>query len=246
MKRLIMICVVLVCGTAAADTLTLSPAVVPLGGKPGQSTQQHLTLFNGTSRELRFRLVAKDVVVRNGVRVFADAGDVPGSIAATAVFSTSTITVPPHQEGSADVTLTLTPRATHRAVVILFQSTTKIGRATVSLGSLLTFELAGKLSIAAGVLQADAATASTNTKFALPVTNDGTDPAVVRGVAVLINDKGSIVGKVDLNAQRLLPGEQATLHAEYPTDLHPGHYRVIATLEAAKQAWTRSAVLEVP
>jgi hypothetical protein len=59
---------------ATAQSLTLSPAVVPLGGRPGQSTSQRLTLFNGTSFPMSFALVAKDVVVRDGARVFVGAG----------------------------------------------------------------------------------------------------------------------------------------------------------------------------
>lgn len=120
-RACIVLQLVLCCATAAAQSLTLSPAVVPLGGRPGNSTKQTLTLFNGTSHALAFDLHAKDVVVRDGKRVFVEAGDIASSIAATAVFSERRVALRPGEERSVDVTLTVPKRVRHRAVVILFQ-----------------------------------------------------------------------------------------------------------------------------
>jgi hypothetical protein len=234
-------------GTAAAQSLTLSPAVVPLGGRPGQSTSQRLTLFNGTDQAMSFRLVAKDVVVRDGTRTFVEAGELPGSIAATAVFSTREITVAPGDERSIGVTVTLPAQISARAVVILFQGTTRLGgNATVSIGSLLTFDLSGRLSVSPGEIHASAPTSSSNAAFEVPVTNDGTEPAVVRGAAAIVADTGGLVGKVSLASRRLLPGERAVLQADYPGALAAGSYRVIATIESARQSWTRTTELKVP
>src|SRR5678815_875396 len=76
---------------AVAQTISLSPAVVPLRGARGESTTQTRTLTNGLDVPLTFELVAQDVVVREGVRAFVDAGAEAGSLAATAVFSAPTI-----------------------------------------------------------------------------------------------------------------------------------------------------------
>ncbi|HVK88805.1 MAG TPA: hypothetical protein VM513_32015 [Kofleriaceae bacterium] len=244
MRALILLCVV--CGTAAADALTLSPAVVPLGGRPGQSTTQHLTLFNGTAHELAFEVVAKDVAVIGGSRVFVNAGELPGSIAATAVFSAASVRLRPGEERSIDVTLTLPPRVGHRGVIVLFQGTTRIGGNTVvSLGSLLTFDLAGKKSVAAGELHASPATASTNASFAIPVTNDGSEPMIARAAVAVVAANGVLVGKAALEPQRLLPGERAALRAEYPGELPAGTYRVIATVETVGRAVSRTVELVV-
>jgi hypothetical protein len=246
MRALIVFLLTALCSTAAAQSLTLSPAVVPLGGRPGQSTSQRVTLFNGTEHTLSFRIVAKDVVVRAGTRTFVEAGELPGSIAATAVFSTREITVAPGDERSISVTVTLPAQISARAVVILFQGTTRVGgNATVSIGSLLTFDLSGRLSLSPGELQASPPTPSANAAFTVPVLNDGTEPAVVRGAAAII-DKGVLVGKVALASRRLLPGERAVLEAEYPSALPAGSYRVIATIESARQSWTRTTELNVP
>ncbi|HEY0481182.1 MAG TPA: hypothetical protein VGD37_26885 [Kofleriaceae bacterium] len=234
-------------GPAAAQSLTLSPAVVPLGGRPGQSTSQRLTLFNGTSYPMSFALVAKDVVVRDGARVFVDAGETRGSIAATAVFSTRTVRLGPGEDRSVEVTLTLPAQMTSRAVVILFQGTSQIGGSTtMSIGSLLTFEVSARVSVSPGELVAAPPSASSNAGFTVPVVNDGSEPAIVRGAAVIVAGNGGIIGKVNFDARRLLPTERTALQADYPGELPRGSYRVIATIEGAKHAWTRTTELTVP
>jgi hypothetical protein len=244
------VCVLIVLlsgGVAAAQSLTLSPAVVPLSGSPGQSTTQRLTLTNGTSQPLSFALLAKDVAVRDGARVFVDAGELRGSVAATAVFSTRSVAVGPGEQRSVTVTLTLPAQMTCRGVVILFQGTTRIsGDATVSIGSLLTFDLSGKQSVAIGDLHVDPPTASANAQVSVPLINDGSEPAIARGAAAIITSSGTIVGKLALTPRRVLPGEHAALQADYAAQLAHGHYRVIATVESAQRSWTRSAELTVP
>lgn len=234
-------------GVAGAQSLTLSPAVVPLGGKAGQSTTQHLTLLNRTSQALEFRLVAKDVVVQGGERQFVDAGDVAGSIAATAVFSKPTVALRPGDEVSVEVTLTLPTHATNRAVVILFAGTTKLkDNATVSMGSLITFDLAGRSSVKVGQVAANPATPSRNATVSIPLDNDGDEPVVVRGAYAVIAPSGAFVGKVALKPHRLLPAEHVRLDAEYPGELGSGTYRVIATLESGPRSWTATTELTVP
>jgi hypothetical protein len=247
MKRLAVLLVCFLATPVAAQSLTLSPAVVPLGGRPGQSTTQRLTLHNGTAYKLSFALVARDVLVRGGKRVFVDAGDVAGSIAATAVFSRQGLTVGPGQEGSVSVTLTLPARSRHRAVVVLFQGRTLIdGRATMSLGSLLTFDLSGRLSVSPGALKVESPTASANANVQIPVLNDGTEPAIVRGAVALIGAGGAMVGKLALEQRRLLPGERTTLRADYSGRLASGVYRVVATVDCSNRSWSRTAELRVP
>jgi hypothetical protein len=246
-RALVVLCITLASGAAAAQSVTLSPAVVPLGGHPGQGTSQHLTLSNGTGEPLGFTLVARDVVVRDGARVFVDAGEQRGSVAATAVFSTHTLFVGPGEDRSIDVTLTLPAQMTSRAVVIVFQGTTRIGgKATVSLGALLTFDLSGKRSLAPGELRVAPPTGSSNAVATIPVVNDGEEPAIVRGAAAILADSGAVVGKLTLDPHRLLPGERTVLRADYPGELRGGHYRIVATLECAKRAWTRTTELVVP
>jgi hypothetical protein len=233
--------------SASAQSLTLSPAVVPLGGKPGQSTHQRLTLLNGTHLPLAFAVRAKDVVVQGGKRQFIDAGDLAGSVAATAVFSDTAVSLQPGEERSIDVTLTLPARVTQRAVVIVFEGTTRVaGTTTVSIGSLLTFDLSGAVSVAPGELAATPPSASANAVVSLPIANDGHEPTIVRAAAAIISPNGSLRGKLSLDSRRLLPGENSELRAEFAGDLAPGTYRVFATVESGKRSWTRTTELVVP
>jgi hypothetical protein len=163
------------------------------------------------------------------------------------MFSTRTVTVPAGEERSVRVTVTLPPQLPCRAIVVLFQGTTRLsGNATVSIGSLLTFDLSGKVLVAPGDVVAEPPTASSNTAIKLPVRNSGNEPAVVRGAAAIISSSGALVGKVALDSRRLLPGESTVLRADYAGELSSGGYRVIATIETAQQSWTRTTEFNIP
>src|SRR5947209_6105216 len=76
-------------------SLSLTPAVVMVKAKAGQTFSQELTLWNNTSQELAFQMEARDVVMRDGKRVFMPAGEIEGSIARNAVFSEKNLVVRP-------------------------------------------------------------------------------------------------------------------------------------------------------
>ena len=232
--------------SGSAQSLTLSPAAVPLRGLPGQSTTQSLTLGNGTSLDLDFALEAKDVVVRDGRRVFVDAGETVPSIAETAVFSSRRLTVPAGESRTVQVTLTLPPGASHRAVVALFRGLTRVGNTLPSVGTLLTFTLSGEFVLTPSDLLVDPQSATANLAFEELLANDGKEPLVPKGVAVLLDKAGAIVGKAAFPTRRLLPGERQAVRAEYAGELPPGGYRVLATFEYEGRALTRAAEFQVP
>jgi hypothetical protein len=249
-RFLLLLCATLATTTVArAQTLTLSPAVVPLRGERGQTTTQTLTLVNGLDVDLEFVLEAKDVVVRNGKRVFVAPGEVRGSIAATAVFSPRTVTVPAHESRAARVTVTLAEGAQHRAMIALFRGTTRIasgnGLATASLGTLLTFSVSDAVSLQSSPLSVTPQTRTRNTTLEQVLSDDGAEPVVTKGVAVILDAKGAIVGRTSFDPQRLLPGERLAFRSEYPGELGPGKYRVLSTFEFAGRSLTRSAELVV-
>jgi hypothetical protein len=231
------------------QSLTLSPAVVPLRGSFGQSATHELTLQNGSEQELAFTLEARDVIVRSGQRMFVAAGELPDSIAATAVFSPRRIIVPAGQRGSVRVILTVPRAVQHRAVVALFRAVTAIdqgGRpAYLSLGTLFTFSLSEHASLAAD-LRVQPPTTAANARLESTLFNDGSEPVEPRGVAVILDSRGRIVGKTAMPARRLLPGERATVSAEYGGELSRGTYRALVTLDFAGRAMTRAAELVVP
>jgi hypothetical protein len=231
---------------ASAQTVSLSPAAVPLGGRPGQGTRQVLTLTNTTSRALSFELEARDVVVRDGARAFVAAGETPGSIASTAVFSAPRLTVPPGGAGTVEVTLTMPPAARHRAAVVLFKGTTRLGAdgrsgPTVSVGTLFTFAMSDGFSVAPSALDVRPPSATANLAFSQALANDGAEPVMLKGVAVVVDAAGALRGKAPFQPHRLLPGESASLRAEYGGELPPGRYRALATFEYEGRSATRTA-----
>jgi hypothetical protein len=234
---------------ADEGTLSVAPAVVMLRGEAGQSTTQTMFLTNGTSQPFSFELQARDVLVRDGKRFFADAGSTPGSIAATAVFSQKSVTVPPGEKVRVDVTVTIPPHPSARAVVALFHGTTKVRSGntsiTASLGMLLTFTLSDALTANASPLQVEAPTATRNLSVAQEVTNSGSEPMVARGVLAIVNGAGTLMGKETLPSRRLLPGERTDMRAEYAGDLPPGRYRALVTYDLQKETLTSTAEFEV-
>ena len=251
MNRLIVVLSFFVAAAALAGdgTVSLSPAVITLRGEAGQSTRQTLFLRNNTSRSLTFDAEAADVVVRDGRRIFAPAGTAPGSIAATVVFSEKRVTVAPNQTAPVDVTLTIPHGSAERAVVALFRGIEKIAHgnvtATASLGALLTFTLSDGVSMTASPLVVQPQTATSNLAVTQTCTNAGSEPFVTRGMLAVIGGDGKLVGKSALPPHRLLPGERATLGAEYGAELRPGRYRLVMTYDYEGRALSQSAEVEV-
>lgn len=233
-----------------SSQVSLAPAVVELSGKAGQSTTQRLRLTNGAPVPLAFAMEALDVVVAGGARRLVAAGDTPASIAATAVFSERSLVVPPGATRTVDVTLTIPPGVAHRAVVVMFRGTTRLGDArassTASLGTLLTFKLSDGASLEADALQVTPQTGAANASFEQVVVNAGTEPVVPRGAAIVIDRSGAVAARVAFDARRVLPGERTTLRAEYGGELPPGRHRVLATFEYAGRTLTRTAEVVVP
>jgi hypothetical protein len=229
--------------------ISLSPSVVMLTGQPGQAYRQTLRLTNHTSRELAFRLEAQDVVANGGQRTFVAAGERSGSVAATAVFSPKEVIIGPGAVGTADVTLTLPAGSTVRGVAAIFRGQTIVGRQrgvamTASLGSLITFTLSGDTRLDAGDPDISEQSATSNLTLTEWITNVGAEPVVANGVAAVLNEAGTLVGKVPFESQRLMPGERLAFKAEYPSLLGAGRYRAVLSLEYddhARKVLTRTA-----
>jgi hypothetical protein len=232
-------------GPLYAQAISLSPAVVQLKGTLGQSSTQVLTLTNGLKTALAFDLVAQDVVVKNGVRTFLEAGAQADSMAATAVFSAPSVLVPAGGSKSVSVTITARAPAAHRAVVALFRGRTRIesaGKAgtIASLGSLLTFTLSDEIQITAADLVVQPPSATTLLSFSDTLVNTGAEPAITKGVAAILDGAGRLVGRATFEAARLLPRERGVMRAEYPGELAAGRYRAVATFEYEGRAFTKT------
>ncbi len=246
MKRTLGILTLLAATTLQAGdgTLTVTPAVVQLRGLFGQSTTQRMAITNGASRRITFALVAEDVVVRDGARRFVAAGEVSGSIAATAVFSQRSVTVDPGQTAAVTVTLTIPRAASTRAVVVHFRGTVR-DHVSASIGTLFTFNLGNDITVDTAALQIQPQTSASNLTIAQKCTNRGTDPVVARAVAAVLDRGGKLVGRTPLPPRRLLPGETTTIGGEFAGDLAPGNYRVLVTYDFEGKTMTSAAETSV-
>lgn len=234
--------------------ISLSPSVVMLKGQPGQAYRQTLRLTNHSSRELAFRLEAQDVVAEDGKRLFLAAGERAGSAAATAVFSPKEVVIAPGAVGVAEVTLTLPAGSDVRGVAAVFRGQTVVGgqgslAMTASLGSLITFALSEDTRLEAAVPDVSEQTEAANLAVTEWVTNVGAEPVVASGAAAFLNEAGTLIGKVPVEPQRLMPGERLPFTAAYPALLSAGRYRVVLSLEYddhARKVLTRTAEFVVP
>ena len=234
----------------SAPSLSLSPSVVILKSAFGQTIKQSIGLNNGTSQGLDFEMIADDVIVKNGKRVFVAAGELPHSIAATAVFSERSGHVAAGASQAIQVLLTIPDQTAIRAVAIYFRSRhVVVEHGTVSItatvGSLITFILSDNIAVQAEPVRVHAATASENLKIVEALKNTGSEPVVPDGVAAFVDASGSLVAKIPFQSQRLLPGEHLEFTAEYAGRLKPGLYHVLCTFSYEGKALTNSAQMRV-
>ena len=227
--------------------ISLSPSVIMTRGLPGQSVTQTLTISNSTSMPFAFEMVAEDIVVRNGKREFINAGELPQSIAATAVFSKPTVVVQPGQSASVNVTVTLVRNTEIRAIAAIFHGTDKIQTErsavgmTASLGCLITFTASENFAVTASEIAIKPQSETQPLRVTLDLSNAGTEPVIPEGVVALLSDAGKMVGKAPFPAHRLLPGERLEFAAEYGAQLRPGRYRAVTSFQFEDKTLLKTA-----
>jgi hypothetical protein len=234
-----------------ASTLALSPALIMLRCKPGQSTTQTLTIVNHTSTDLSFNLATEDVVVREGKRVFLPAGQLANGIASTSVATPSSVLVKAGTDTSVQVTLTLPPETEQRAVVTFFRSVTPIASGgsvglSASLGTLITFNLTGNANVNIGKVEVSPQTPAANMILSEELHNNGSEPILPLGVVVILNASGKRVAKASFKVQRLLPGERLIFAATNPEQLPSGSYRTMSSFEFERKIVTSAGEFTIP
>ncbi len=237
---------------AEKPSISLSPAVVMAKGNFGQGLTQVLTLTNTTGMDLAFDLVAQDVVVKDGKRVFIPAGETQNSIAATAVFTPRSVLVKAHTSASVELRLTIPAKTDIRAVAAIFMGTDKLQTSgggvamTASLAALVTFNLTPNVKIEQEPAHILPASESANMTISQWVANPGTEPVLPEGTAAVLDSAGKLVGKATFSPQRLLPGERLEFRAEYPDQLQPGAYRALCSFQFEGKTLTSVADFKVP
>ena len=233
-------------------SISLSPAVIMGKGSFGQGLTQTLTLSNNTGADLGFELLAQDMIVKDGKRVYVPAGELPDSIASTAVFSPKKVLIKAHTSGSVELRLTIPAKTDIRAIVAVFHGTdvlpTSSGNVgmTASLSTLLTFNLSENVKVQPEPAQVTPASASANMSITEWLNNSGAEPVLPEGTAAVLNEKGSLVGKASFAQQRLLPGERQQFVAEFPDQLPSGNYRALCSFQFEGKTQTSSVDFKVP
>ena len=242
-SRLVVISYAVLWSIAGAQTpgppqasIALSPAIVMVRCKLGQSTTQILTIVNHTANEVSFKLATEDVVVRDGKRSYSPAGQIANGIASSAVASPASVVVKAGEEASVQVTITIPPETGQRAVVTFFRGgviSTDNGAIGLgaSLGTLITFNVSRDYQVDAGPIQASLQTPAANVILSEELRNTGSEPVMPKGVIVILNTSGKRVAKAPFTSHRLLPGERLIFAATNPAQLAPGRYRTLSSFE---------------
>jgi hypothetical protein len=238
-------------GGSPQASISLSPAIIMVRGKLGQSTTHTLTIMNHTANEVRFNLATEDVVVREGKRSYSPAGQIANGIAATAVASPGSVVVKTGEEASVQITLTLPPETGQRAVVTFFRGDVvnpgngEIGLGA-SLGTLITFNVSSDYKVEAGPVQASLQTPTANLILSQELRNSGSEPVMPKGVIAILSASGKRAAKAVFTPQRLLPGERLTFAATNPAQLVPGHYRTLSSFEFEGKVQTSAGAFTIP
>ena len=245
-------------GAPAADesggpraSIALSPAVIMVRCKPGQSTTQTLIMVNHTANEVRFTLSTEDVVVREGKRSYSPAGQTANGIAATSVASPAAVVLKAGEEASVQVTLTSPPETAQRAVVTFFRGAVAPAASGAvglgaSLGTLITFNVSSDYQVEAGPLQVSAQTPAANAILSAELRNSGSEPVIPKGVIAILNASGKRVARAPFRPQRLLPGERLIFAATNPVQLAPGPYRTLSSFEFEGKVLTSAGEFTIP
>jgi hypothetical protein len=233
-----------------AGNITIAPAGISMKGSAGHAATQVFSVVNSSDTPLVVTVDVADVLVRDGKRVFVPAGRTVGSIAAMVTTATKEFTLGPGEERRVPVTFVLPAETSIRAVAVFFhalppQTTSKI-RIRLNLGAVVDFSTSNEIVLQIAKPAVIPPTAGSNAVITEQLENVGPEPAIVRGVAAILDGPGKLVGKATFDQRRLLPGEKNSLRAEYAGTLSPGKYRLLSSLEYAGQTITRSTEFIVP
>ncbi len=236
----------------ARPTLTLAPAVVMVKSKPGEGWTQWFRMSNQTPATFQFEIEVQDVVITDGKRTYVPAGETQGGIASTAVTSPRFVVIGPQSEGTVNVTMTIPAQTSQRAVVVYFRGKMEAPSESGSvglagtLGALVTFNLSEDWLVEALNFTSKPQSDTTNLSISHELVNTGREVVIPKGSTAILDQAGKRVSIATFPPQRLIPGERLVLTAEIPTQLKPGHYRVVSSFEYEGRIVTAGGELTVP
>jgi hypothetical protein len=229
----------------AEQTLALSPSAVSIKGTAGQSATYSFRISNFTDFACSFTVELADVVVENGKRKFVPAGQSTNGMAELITTPVETLQVQPGQQTSIPVTFIIPSDTNIRAVAVFFNGkfidNPEAERIRLRLGSVVDFTLSDNIQVEVSSPAIKPQTTTTNTIITENLDNVGTEPVIANGIAAIVNEAGTLVGKASFNHERLLPGEHNSLKAQYSGTLAPGKYRVFCSVEYGGRTQTNNS-----
>jgi len=216
----------------------------------GQTSTRSFKVLNLTDSVYEFSVDIADVHVQNGTRVFVPAEQAAASLASMSTALVTGFELRPGEEKVVPVTFVLPSRTSNRAVAVFFHGLplqAKSGiRIRLNLGVVVDFTISDDVDLRIAEPTVSQQTQSANAVIWQQRSNDGSEPANVRGIAAILGDGGRVVGKAAFDHRRLLPGEHDVLRAEYAGTLPSGHYHILSTVEYAGTTVTKAAELTIP
>jgi hypothetical protein len=235
---------------AQCGQITVSPATISLKGSPGQATTQTFRVLNDANSVYEFVVDISDVQVKDGKRTFIPAEQSSESLASNSSTTVTSFELKPGEQQLIPVTFVLPHRTINRAVAVFFRGLpvkpTDGPRIRLNLGVVVDFSISNEVDLRVAPPQISPPSATANALITEPLANAGPEPANVRGVAVILDESGNVLGKAAFDRRRLLPGESDVLHAEYAGMLPPGRYRILCSLEYAGRTVTKTGELVLP
>ena len=228
------------------NSLGLTPAMVDANVKRGKTYVQEFTVVNDTGTRLRFHCFVNDYWYgEKNERVITRPGTQPRSASNWVQFSPSEIIIEPRSSGVVKAIISVPESAAGGYYTIPFfegepvekptdtqKDGTAIAAVAVRLGGLLMLATEDKseynLSVAGAKVLPPTAASALEMQFDL--NNSSTAHARVRGMFVILDAAGKIVGRGRVEEKRYLPGQRDFLNTTWAGELSSGKFTAIVTL----------------
>jgi hypothetical protein len=238
----------LCCGAALAqqNSVGVTPASVEAKVKRGSTYIQTYTLFNNTPERLSFSCSVIDYWYdANNRRLTGRPGTLPRSASPWVQFSPAQVIVEPRGSATVKATITVPLGAeggyytmpVFEAMPVRSGNTpASAGEATASIGVrfrglvMLATEDANEYNVEIMGGKLSPPTASAPLEMDLEVRNRGTVHARVRGAFAILDEKGVLAGRGQVEGERFLPGQRNRMRVPWAGELPPGRYTAVVTL----------------
>jgi len=229
----------------AESALWVSPAILDLVMRPGQTAVQEFQLGNDTSARVKIRAYAWDWwMTEKNDKVFGPPGSSPQrSMAGWVSFDPAEVTVEPNSVANIKLFLSVPKDASAGYYsVAFFESVSSelppptAGQPRISivsrLGVLTMVAIDGTEHYQVEVERSEVTppTEGSELKYSLALKNRSNVHLMVQGVLAIFTPDHRLVGKTRIQPQRFLPGQNDVIKIPYAGALRPGQYTAVATL----------------